>query len=155
MTGPAADSPRVLAPGSALAAGGYTIGQLISRGGFACVYRARDREGRAVAIKEFFQDDCCNRLGDGTVVTRGQLHALRQRLIRVARAEAAILAALDHPNILRLIDRFEERGTVCMVTEFFPGADLDDILAHHPGWLRPAQVVAIGRTLADTVAHLP
>ena len=46
--------------------------------------------------------------------------------------EMAILRRLDHPNILKLFEVFEEGNRFLLVTEYCKGGDLfDDIMRRH------------------------
>lgn len=146
--------PHYLEAGQSLSDGAYTVEHLISQGGFACIYRAYDKMGRTVAIKEFFQGDCCLRTDEGDVAPIASRQALFDRLLHVCRTESEILAGLDHPNVVRSLDRFEDRGTFYMVLEFFPGADLETILTNHAGWLQPDQALQIAESLVDALDHL-
>jgi NIMA (never in mitosis gene a)-related kinase len=63
-----------------------------------------------------------------------QLHGLNDEERRKARAEAALLARLAHPCILRHIESFEDvEGHLCIVTEFCERGDLDGLLARARG----------------------
>jgi serine/threonine-protein kinase len=72
----------------------YEIVDILARGDFATVYRARDRElGRGVAIKQIHQQY----LADGRQLARYW-------------QEAQLLASLQHPNILTIYDIVRSRG---------------------------------------------
>ena len=72
----------------------YEIVDLLARGDFAAVYRARDRElGRGVAIKQIHQQY----LADGRQLARYW-------------QEAQLLASLQHPNILTIYDIVRSQG---------------------------------------------
>ncbi len=72
----------------------YEIVDILARGDFATVYRARDRElGRGVAIKQIHQQY----LADGRQLARYW-------------QEAQLLASLQHPNILTIYDIVRAQG---------------------------------------------
>jgi serine/threonine-protein kinase len=72
----------------------YEIVDILARGDFATVYRARDRElGRGVAIKQIHQQY----LADGRQLARYW-------------QEAQLLASLQHPNILTIYDIVRSQG---------------------------------------------
>ena len=52
---------------------------------------------------------------------------------RTSRREAALLANLNHPCVLRHIESFEEDGHLCIVTEFCEHGDLDQRLRAQRG----------------------
>ena len=92
---------------------GYSILHEISSGGQGTVFRAtQDATARAVAIK---------------VIPGGVLTGSRHRA-RFDR-EAAILAKLDHPNIVGILDRGRtDDGSLFLVMPFIDGRTLDDHL---------------------------
>ena len=75
----------------------YRIVKYLGKGGMGAVYRARDtRLNIPVALKEMTpQPD----------LDTDQLDQLRQQF----RQEATILARLNHPNLVRVTDFFEEK----------------------------------------------
>jgi Protein kinase domain len=90
----------------------YQVAEEIGRGGMAVVYRARDvRLDRWVALKvlapEFARDD-----------------AFRQRFIRESRAAAAV----DHPNIIPIIDAGEAEGVLFIAMRYVAGQDVHRLL---------------------------
>jgi serine/threonine protein kinase len=94
-----------------LAVPGYGVFQEIGRGGQGGVFRAiQESTGKTVALK---------------VLAGGVLAAPRHRA-RFDR-EARILAALQHPNIVSIIDRVRATdGSSCLVMEYIEGCDLDE-----------------------------
>ncbi|HVK71496.1 MAG TPA: protein kinase [Polyangium sp.] len=62
-------------------------------------------------------------------------------------AEAQVIARLDHPNVVRLIELGNAEGGLYLVLEFVDGAALDRIFKR-TGMLAPATVAYIGREVA-------
>jgi beta-lactam-binding protein with PASTA domain len=95
-----------------IVAGRYRQKQQIGRGGMGVVWRARDeRLGRDVALKvlhPWVADD----------------PDLRERFER----EAAALARLEHPNVVRLYDVLEDRRQTILVMELVDGTGLDRLI---------------------------
>ncbi|HWB76194.1 MAG TPA: serine/threonine-protein kinase, partial [Nannocystaceae bacterium] len=92
------------APGAAI--GRYELVGVLGRGGFGVVYEARDRElGRDVAIKALF----------------AAADAVNAAAIR---SEARALAALNHPNVVRLYDVVETGARVYLVMELVRGTTM-------------------------------
>jgi beta-lactam-binding protein with PASTA domain len=91
----------------------YRLREQLGRGGMGVVWRARDeRLGRDVALKvlhPWVADD----------------PELRERFER----EAAALARLGHPNLVRLYDVLESDGQTVLVLEFVDGVALDTLIA--------------------------
>jgi serine/threonine protein kinase len=92
---------------------GYCIEREISSGGQATVFRAiQERTGRVVAVKVMH--------GGKYAGSRG-----RQRFDR----ESNILARLNHPNLVSILDRGRtEDGSFFLVMDFIEGRDLDSFV---------------------------
>ena len=94
--------------------GPYRLDALVGEGGMGRVYRARRADGafdQTVAVKVVRQ----------TLALAGADVAARLR------RERALLAALDHPGIARLLDGGEtEDGVPYLVTEFIDGAPITE-----------------------------
>ena len=98
------------------------------------VYRARDLQlERDVAIKV---------LPAGTLADEASRMRFRQ--------EALSLAKLNHPNIATVFQFGNEAGLDFLVTEYIPGATLEDKL--HTGPLPQADVVSLGIQMANGLA---
>ena len=70
---------------------------------------------------------------------------------RRLRYEATVLARLDHPHIVRLVDVVDDAGGVAVVMELAPGGSLDALLAER-SQLSPGEVVAVAAPVADALA---
>jgi tetratricopeptide (TPR) repeat protein len=89
--------------------GRYRLIETVGRGGMGTVWRAHDGKlGREVALKL---------LHEGAL--RRQLRAKRQLL-----AEAALMAKLDHPNVVRIYDVGEHEGELYLAMELVRGKTL-------------------------------
>lgn len=66
------------------------------------------------------------------------------------RREAEILAELDHPHIVRVIDVLDDGDAVAIVMSFARGGSLHDLLAER-GRLTPGQTVAVLSRTADAL----
>lgn len=66
------------------------------------------------------------------------------------RREAEILAELDHPHIVRVIDVLDDDDAVAIVMSFARGGSLHDLLAER-GRLTPGQTVAVLSRIADAL----
>lgn len=76
------------------------------------------------------------------------LSGLRQQFYR----EAQILARLNHPNLVRVTNYFEEGGNAYLVMDFVEGESLADLIAKH-GALPQAQVTAWAAQILDALAY--
>jgi eukaryotic-like serine/threonine-protein kinase len=118
--------------------GPYEIIAPLGAGGMGEVYRAQDtRLGRAVAIK----------------VLLGSVAAEPDRLRRFEQ-EARTLAALNHVNILAVLDIGQsESGTPYLVSEFLEGETLREKLAPGPLPVRKAIEYALGIARGLAAGH--
>ncbi|MEM7436493.1 MAG: serine/threonine-protein kinase [Myxococcota bacterium] len=130
------DADSILA--GTMVADRYRVVSALARGSSGDVYLARDlRDEADVAIKvlraEFIADD-----------------AMRRRF----RREAAVLKALTHPSIVRLLDvEFGFGGQVFLVTEFVEGPTVADRIATSPLDVGDATVLVSAMADALGAAH--
>ena len=116
---------------STLQGGKYRIIKKLGQGGFGITYLAENTLllGK-VAIKEFFFKDYCERddstscvtipkLGNREIVDRFKLKFVK---------EARTIFRLNHPNIVRIHDVFEENGTAYYVMDYIEGESLGDMV---------------------------
>ena len=117
---------------------GYTEVKVLGSGGFGEVVLARhDASGTAVAIKYLH----------GNVLADPEFAAL-------FRAEAAVLASLDDPNVVRLYEYAEAPGGAAIVMELVDGVSLRDILARHGKTTAEAALLVLqGSLLGLAAAH--
>lgn len=67
------------------------------------------------------------------------------------RREAAVLAELDHPHIVRVIEILEDGEGVAVAMQYAPGGSLETLLEER-GTLDPGEVVAVAAPLASALA---
>ena len=116
--------------GSTLMQGKYRIVAVLGQGGFGITYKGEHTMlGTTVAIKEFFMKGACERDENSTHVTTSQSNSeLASRFRTKFLKEAKTLAALKHPNIIRVFDVFEYNGTAYYVMDYIEGNNLSDIV---------------------------
>src|ERR1700722_17268748 len=117
---------------------GYTGVKVLGSGGFGEVVLARhDASGTLVAIKYL----------RGELVADAGFSAL-------FRAEAAVLASLDDPNVVRLYEYVESPAGAAIVMELVDGVCLRDILARQGKTTAEAALVVLqGSLLGLAAAH--
>jgi serine/threonine-protein kinase len=121
----------------------YVVMQKLGQGGMGAVYRASDRRLSTVtwAVKEMSQS-----------AISGPLE--RQQARDAFRHEAEMLAALNHPNLPRVTDHFEQDGKAYLVMEYVPGETLLSFLMRE-GLPQPqARVFEWARQLCDALDYL-
>jgi eukaryotic-like serine/threonine-protein kinase len=108
----------------------FVLERLAGEGGMGIVYRALDTTtGKAVALK---------------VVHNAEASADRFR------REAAALAELEHPGIVKYVAHGEVLGKAYLAMEWLDGEDLDDRLASGPIGIDGA--LRVGRRVAEALA---
>ena len=116
-----------LRSGVELQGGRYRIISTLGRGGFGITYLAEQvNVRRKVCIKEFFPKAYYRRDGDSGAITLSSdgfaelMSKFKDKFIK----EAYTIAELDHPNIIRIHDVFEENSTAYYVMEYIDGESL-------------------------------
>lgn len=110
----------------------FVIEKILGAGGFGITYLAHDsRLGRKVVIKENLPAQFCYRDTRALTVAARNTHAedvdnFAWSLENFAR-EAAMLASLDHPGIVRVLRSFEAYGTAYFVMPFVDGLSLSEL----------------------------
>jgi serine/threonine protein kinase len=147
---------KTLPHGASLKNGEYRIVKLLGQGGFGITYEAEQVNlRRKVALKEFFMKDCCERDESSSQVTVGTgsqrqlVEKFRGKFIR----EAQMIASMDHSNIVRVIDVFEENGTAYYVMDNLPGGSLAEKVKKQ-GPLPEAVAEKYIRQVADALAYI-
>jgi serine/threonine-protein kinase len=116
--------------------GRYKIVALIGTGASANVYLALDTTlQRQVAVK-LLQPALAN----------------DEAFLKRFRAEARAVAALNHPNVLRVFDWGEEEGNPFLVMEYLSGGSLKDLFDRKLR-LSPEQVALVGQQAAAGIAY--
>lgn len=151
--------------GALLQGGKYKIEYMLGQGGFGITYRALMKGAVSgslggmtvnvpVVVKEFFMKDFCMRVDGSTYVSvpstgsKEQTDRYRQKFIK----EAKNTASLSHPNIVKVIDVFEENGTVYYVMEYLEGDSLRQLMENGP--LPEQQAVAYIRQIGDALRYM-
>jgi serine/threonine protein kinase len=132
----ASGGAEAFAPGDVLD-GRYVLQDPIEEGGVGLIFRAiQFKVQRPVAVK-FLQRDM---VGE---------HSLKPRFER----EALTLAALAHPNIVRLQDYGIARGNPFLVMEFVEGRTLRGLLNDEGGFLPITRALNLTRQMLHALAY--
>jgi len=127
-------------PGGLLLHGRYTIVAKLAQGGMSAVYKVNDsrQPGKIWALKEMSLENL-----DPTEVTTATQDFYR---------EAELLSKLDHPNLVKVIDRFTAGPKEYLVMECIEGETLEDKVG--VGVLPEAEVLKIAFQLCAVLEYL-
>lgn len=145
-----------LQSGTLLQGGKYKIERVLGQGGFGITYLAENTmlEGK-VAIKEFFFKEYCNRDGETSHVTiptegnRELVNRFKQKFIK----EARTIFKLNHPNIVRILDIFEENGTAYYVMDYIDGESLGDMVKRC-GAIPESEAIGYIKEVASALSYI-
>ena len=116
---------------------GYETLKILGRGGMGCVMLARNQQtGEAVAIKTLLPEV-----------------AVSDQALRRFMREIDVAAALQHPHIVKFIDKGTNNGVVYLITEFVEGADAAKLADARGGQLPYQEAVPIIAQSLDALAY--
>lgn len=149
--------------GMTLAGGKYTIVGVLGRGTFGITYKATmqvDVAGELgnlkttlnVAIKEFFMNEMNSR-GEGSIKVEGTDSSLVQNYRRKFRKEAENLSKLSHPNIVHVLEIFDENNTTYYVMEYVDGESLDSYISRC-GALSEVEATEIIQSVGNALQYM-
>ncbi len=139
-----------------LQSGKYKIIRTLGQGGFGITYLAEQvMLDRKVAIKEFFMKEYCDRDESTSRVTMGSegsresVNRYREKFLK----EARNIAKLSHPNIVKIIDVFEENDTAYYVMEYVDGGSLAEKIKRE-GYLSEPVATRYIMQVAEALAYV-
>lgn len=141
---------------STLQGGKYRIIKKLGQGGFGITYLAENTmlEGK-VAIKEFFFKEYCERddsTSHVTVPTSSNRETVQRFKLKFVK-EARTIFRLNHPNIVRILDVFEENGTAYYVMEYIEGESLGDMVKRR-GAIPEAEALGYVKDAASALEYI-
>ncbi len=129
----------------------YTIQQTLGQGGFGITYLAIDQKlEQEVCIKELFISGNSTRGANMTVQSQGHSSFSFQEFVDRFIQEARQLVKFQHPNIVRVIDIFEENDTAYLVMEYVKGETLKQQI-QQKGILAEKEAMLLISQLMDAV----
>lgn len=152
-----------LKPGTSLRGATYRIEKVLGQGSFGITYLATakfttqgnlgkmDVEAK-VAIKEFFMSEVNGRSEDGSTV-EGSTGSVFSNYRKKFKKEAENLSKLEHPNIVKVFDVFDENNTTYYVMEFLEGQNLDDYIKQC-GFIEETEAIKIISEIGNALSYM-
>ena len=134
---------KPLPPGqNALLQRRYELLGPLGEGGMGMVYMARDRRlhNRPCVVKQLRDD--FHREED------------LQQAVAFFEREAGVLSQLEHPNIVQILDYFEENNSYYLVMEYVEGRDLHTVLAERGESFTEEQVLDWAAQICEVLEYL-
>lgn len=149
------DNSTQLKVGVFLHNGTYRIERTLTQGGFGITYLAYDiKHDRLVAIKEYYKKEWHNRDETTSYVTTNDDSAELEGMFRKKFAkEAHTIMRLNHPNIVKVFEFFEENGTLYYSMEYIEGDSLSNIVKSR-GAFSEGEAISLIKTVASTLAYI-
>jgi serine/threonine-protein kinase len=124
----------------------YEVIDLVGQGGMGAVYKAEDLRlrGRICALKEILPE---------LISAPGMEDQAHDQFYR----EGSVLARLDHPNLPKVSDFFNQDGREYLVMDFIPGQDLRQLVEEarrRDTFLPEESVLAWAGQLCDALTYL-
>lgn len=129
-----------LSRGDKLQEGRYSVKAKIASGGQAVVYQAIDENGEMVVLKEY-------------QLTAGESLDIMIESARDFENESSILEQLSHPAIVKILDKFFERGRVYIALEHVKGKSLRQMVSER-GALSASQIVSLSKQMCSILEYL-
>jgi eukaryotic-like serine/threonine-protein kinase len=115
--------------------GKWRILSELGRGGTSTVYLATDPSGRRGALKVFHAE-----------------LARHPKVLKLLLAEARLVAAIDHPGTVKMLDEGVTADGAFIVFEVLSGSSLDDLRDARGGRIPLDEVMPIGDAVMDALA---
>ena len=123
----------------------YKVARVLGQGGFGITYLGLDCELKMkVAIKEFLPRQIATRGDDSTVIPKSadEKEYFEDGLNKFME-EAQTVARFHHPNIVPILNYFQQNGTAYYVMRYIPGKTLQQYVVERGGVLDERDVMAI------------
>ncbi len=129
-----------LEPDHVLKGGALKIVRQLAFGGLSAIYLAQEDKKGIVVVKE-------------AVIPANADEQSRAKALEMFEREARFLIKLDHPQIAKVYDHFQEDGRNYLVLDYIRGQDLRQLVKQN-GAQDEAKVVGWGAQIADIMHYL-
>lgn len=143
-----------LKPGTKLLVGQFEIESFLNAGGFGITYIAKDSLQRRVVVKECFPSAFCRRNGTVVAPRSRQRQAEFSSVVTLFMQEALNLAKLNHPNIVKVHQVFQDNETAYMAMDLVDGPDLLDTVDGKAPRLSPNEIMGALDKMLDALAYV-
>lgn len=128
-----------LSPGTSLQSGRLEVLSQMAFGGFSAVYMVKDNQKKAMILKEL-------------VVPKNLTAAAAEQIREHFSREANILAHLNHPQLVKVLDFFVQDGRSYLLLEYIPGQNLRHLVPK--GGLQESVVLEWGIQMCQVLEYL-
>lgn len=135
----------------------YKIKEVLATSKLSIVYLAENiNNEKRLIVKEFFPKEMALRdLDNRTIINR--LPSTKQKfegLKEIFLNEAVIMQQINHPNIVKYAEHFEENGSIYIVMDYYEGKLLDEYLKDFPVHNRDHLYTSIFLPLIDALCYV-
>ena len=136
---------NMLPIGTLLRGGTYRITRQLKSGGFGNTYVVENVHFDEIyAMKEFFMQGVTTRKGTTVSVSLQDNAKVYDEQKEKFKKEAQRIRKLNHPNIVKIYDLFEDNGTYYYVMDYIDGESLSDRLSAH-GLMSESEAIDVQR----------
>lgn len=141
--------------GTVLQNGSYRIIKVLAQGGFGITYLAEDLvKHQNVVIKEYYKKEWHTRDSTTSYVSKNVTTTkIEGKFRKKFEKEAHTIMRLNHPNIVKVFDFFEENGTLYYSMEFIDGWSLSDFIKKN-GRMPESKCISLIRKIAETLGYI-
>lgn len=141
--------------GTVLQNGSYRIINVLAQGGFGITYFAEDLvKHQNVVIKEYYKKEWHARDTTTSNVLRNvATTSVEGKFRKKFEKEAHTIMRLNHPNIVKVFDFFEENETLYYSMEFIDGCSLWNYIKKN-GRMNEREAVSLIRKIAETLGYI-
>lgn len=133
----------------------YRIIKVLAQGGFGITYLAEDLVSHQnVVIKEYYKKEWHTRDSTTSYVSKNvSTVEIEGKFRKKFEKEAHTIMRLNHPNIVKVFNFFEENGTLYYSMEYIDGYSLSDYVKKN-GRMSESKCISLIRQIAETLGYI-